>query len=270
MATTYTTDNDNVQLGRIALGLKALHFAGLFLLGMLLLPAVPLLGRYNKYLVNWWLGRILAALDVKIDIDGEIPNEAMLVVATHCSWLDILVLGRVFDSAFVSKAEVASWPVVSWFARAGGTVFLSRGAGRTGETSAAIRAVLGSGRSVLFFPEGTTTPEPTPQRFHARLFAAAIDGHYPVLPINLRYTGNCTPPDQHHALVPWIDAPLWPHFRALFKLREVRAEVRICAPIDPRGYDRRSLAEASHKAVAHRQAMAATHGFRSRPAPYHD
>src|SRR5699024_4154838 len=140
------------------------------------------------------------------------------VVSTHSSWLDILVLGWVFNAAFVSKAEVSKWPIVSWFARTGGTVVLARGSGRTGESSAAIREVLGSGRSVLFFPEGTTTPDPNPRHFHARLFAAAIDGNYPVLPVNLRDCDEHTPPDQHHPLAPWVEAPLWPHFKALFKL----------------------------------------------------
>lgn len=250
---------DRPLLGRVGLGLKAVRFVGVLLLGVLLLPAVPLLGRRSKHLVNWWLGRMLNALHVRVHIDGTPPSGSALVVANHCSWLDILVLGRVFNTAFVSKAEISGWPLVGSFARAGGTVFIQRGSGKTGETSAQIRSHLDTGRSVLFFPEGTTTPEPKPQRFHARLFAAAIDGSYPVLPVGLRYSDDTTPPGMHHALAPWVnEAPIGPHFRDLFKLREIHAEVRVCAPIDPRGYDRRSLAEASQQAVAHRQSVAAS------------
>ncbi|WP_233543958.1 1-acyl-sn-glycerol-3-phosphate acyltransferase [Salinisphaera sp. Q1T1-3] len=240
-----------------------MHFASVLLLGTILLPTVPLLGRYSKYLINWWLGRMLAALGVTVELDGEAPAGPMLVVANHCSWLDILVLGRAFNTAFVSKAEVGKWPLVGSFARAGGTLFLSRGAGKTGETSAAIREVLDHDRSVLFFPEGTTTYDPTPHRFHARLFAAAIDGGYPVLPVGLRYADDTTPPGMHHALAPWVnEAPLGPHFRDLFKLHGITAQLRVCAPINPRGYDRRSLAEAARTAVAHRQAMAAARNAR--------
>lgn len=238
---------------------KALRFAGVLLIGLVLLPIVPLLGHRAKYLVNWWLRRVLGALHIRIDIDGMLPSGAALVVANHCSWLDIFVLGRVFNTAFVSKAEISGWPVVGAFARAGGTVFIHRGSGKTGETSAQIRANLEAGRSVLFFPEGTTTPDPNPRHFHARLFAAAIDSGYPVLPVSLRYCDATTPAGMHHALAPWInEAALWPHFCNLFKLREMHAEIRICAPLDPRGYDRRSLAEASRTAVAHRQAVAAS------------
>ncbi|WP_423823253.1 lysophospholipid acyltransferase family protein [Salinisphaera sp. SPP-AMP-43] len=267
MSTTSSFATDHPLLGRVALGFKAVRFACVLLLGVLLLPAVPLLGRRSKYLINWWLGRMLNALHVRVDIDGNVPSGPMLVVANHCSWLDILVLGRVFNTAFVSKAEVGRWPLVGSFARAGGTLFLDRGQGKTGETSTSIQDMLASGRSVLFFPEGTTTPDPNPRRFHARLFAAAIDGGYNVLPVSLRYCDDTTPPGMHHALAPWVnEAALWPHFRDLFKLREIHAEIRVCAALDPRGYDRRSLAEAARMAVAHRQAVAASRGVRGRTA----
>lgn len=265
MSTTSSFATDHPLLGRLGLTCKVLRFVGVLLLGTLLLPAVPLLGRRSKYLVNWWLGRMLNALHVRLDIDGNVPAGPMLVVSNHCSWLDILVLGRVFNTAFVSKAEVGGWPLVGSFARAGGTLFLDRGQGKTGQTSAAIREMLASGRSVLFFPEGTTTPDPAPRRFHARLFAAAIEGGYHVLPVSLRYRDDTTPPGMHHALAPWVDeAALWPHFRDLFKLREICAEIRVCAPLDPCGYDRRSLAEAARMAVAHRQAVAAARGVRAK------
>ena len=177
-ATQSSFSSDRPLLGRARLILKGIHFASVLLLGVVLLPSVALLGRHAKHLINWWLGRMLAALAVDVQLDGQAPAAPMLVVANHCSWLDILVLGWAFNTAFVSKAEVGKWPIVGSFARAGGTLFLSRGAGKTGETSARIREVLDNGRSVLFFPEGTTTYDPSPQRFHARLFAAAIDGGY--------------------------------------------------------------------------------------------
>lgn len=255
-------------LGRLATAWKGLRFAGLLLIGLVLLPTMPLIGNRSWHLVRWWHGRLLRVLNVRLEIDGERATEPTLIVANHCSWLDIVVLGHAFNAAFVSKAEIGGWPVVGAFARAAGTLFLTRGAGQTHETSARIRSVLESGRSVLFFPEGTTTPDPLPKRFHARLFAAAIDGDYPVLPVALRYCDDTTPADMHHALAPWVnEAALWPHFRDLLRLRELRAEVRLCAAIDPRGYDRRSLAEASYLAISHRQSMAARRLQRSVAGP---
>ncbi|MES1948883.1 acyltransferase [Salinisphaera sp. C84B14] len=245
-------------MGRFGMCLKAARLIGLLLLGIVLLPCVPLIGKRSWKLVRWWHGRMLRVLHVGLEIDGELPAGPVLIVANHCSWLDIIVLGHAFNASFVSKAEIGGWPLVGAFARAAGTLFLSRGAGKTSETSEKIRSVLDAGRSVLFFPEGTTTADPMPRRFHARLFAAAIEGEYPVLPVALRYCDDTTPADMHHALAPWVDeAALGPHFKDLFRVHDMRAQVRLCAPIDPRGYDRRSLAEASYLAISHRQSMAA-------------
>lgn len=255
--TSFTAPNRPLN-GRLSQCAKALRLAGLLLLGITLLPLVPFVGKRSWKIVRWWHGRMLRVLRVRLEVDGEPLAGPALIVANHCSWLDIIVLGHVFDASFVSKAEIGGWPLVGSFARAAGTLFLSRGAGKTGETSASIRSVLDAGRSVLFFPEGTTTTDPQPLRFHARLFAAAIDGGYPVMPVALRYCDDTTPPDMHHALVPWVnEAALWPHFRDLFRVHDLRAQVRICAAINPRGYDRRSLAEASYTAISHRQMMAA-------------
>ncbi|GAB3681415.1 lysophospholipid acyltransferase family protein [Salinisphaera aquimarina] len=245
-------------IGRLSLCVKAARLIGLVLLGLILLPIVPLIGTRSWKLVRWWHGRMLRVLNVTLEMDGAPLTGPALIVANHSSWLDIVVLGHAFNASFVSKAEIGGWPLVGAFARAAGTLFLTRGAGKTGETSEQIRSVLDAGRSVLFFPEGTTTTDPQPRRFHARLFAAAIDGGYPVMPVALRYCDDTTPPDMHHALVPWVDeAPIWPHFRDLFRVHNIRAQIRICAAIDPRGYDRRSLAEASYNAISHRQMMAA-------------
>jgi len=258
-------------VGRIGLWIKGLRLVCHLLLGAGLAPFVPLMGRRSFRLVRWWHGRMLRILNIRLEIDGERPVGPTLIAANHCSWLDIVVLGHAFDAAFISKAEVDGWPLVGAFARASGTLFLARGTGRTRETTEQIQSVLDSGRSALLFPQGTTTRETQPQRFYARLFAAAIEGNYPVLPVAVRYCDDSTPADMHHALAPWVDeAQLWPHFRDLFRLRGMTAQLRLCAPIDSQGYDRRSLAEASRIAISHRQAMAAAQQTRApahRPRP---
>lgn len=257
--TTHARHSDTRPFaGRIALWIKGLRLVCHLLLGAVLAPCVPLLGHRSFRLVRWWHGRMLRILNVKLQIEGERPTEPVLIAANHCSWLDIVVLGHAFDAAFISKAEVDGWPLVGSFARASGTLFLARGTGRTRETTEQILSVLQSGRSALLFPEGTTTRDTQPKRFYARLFAGAIEGGYPVLPVAVRYCDDHTPAGMHHALAPWVnESQLWPHFRDLFRLRGLTAQLRLCAPIDSRGYDRRSLAEASRIAISHRQAMAA-------------
>ena len=65
-ATQSSFSSDRPLLGRARLILKGIHFAGVLLLGVVLLPSVALLGRHAKHLINWWLGRMLAALAVDV------------------------------------------------------------------------------------------------------------------------------------------------------------------------------------------------------------
>lgn len=250
--------------GPIALAAKSLRFATLVLFALSMVPLVPIFGRRTADVARWWHGLALRALGVSLRIDGTLPAQPVVIVANHCSWLDIVVLGHVFRASFVSKAEVQRWPIVGWLARAVGTLFLPRGAGQTREIGEAIRQTLADNRSVVLFPEGTTARTPIPERFHARLFATAVDEGFDVLPVAVRYSDEHTPPEQHQALVPWVNADLWPNFVGLFKLRRVTAEIRICETIRPAGFDRRGLAEASRQAIVERQKRA---GDPSIPVP---
>ncbi len=257
MSVTYSNAAAEHAIGPLQLCLRSVRFAGLLLLGLVLLPFMPLVGARSRQVVRWWHGRLLAIMNIQPRVCGTLPQEPALIVANHCSWLDIVVLGHVFDAAFISKAEIGGWPLVGAFARAAGTLFLSRGAYKTDETTKQIHAVFETQRNVLLFPEGTTTHALEPQRFHARLFAAAVDEQRPVVPVAIRYSDDQTAAGQHHPMVPWVNSPLWPNFKRVFRLPGLRVDIRVCAPIDSTDYDRRSLAEASHTAICHRQAMAA-------------
>lgn len=234
---------------------RVLRLAWLLLVALILVPVTPVIGhKRSPRIVRWWYKRMLRALDIAVHVHGDMPKQPVLIAANHCSWLDILVLGHVFNAAFISKAEVARWPVIGVYARATGTVFLARGAYRIDDARAQIRAAFARHLSVVLFPEGTTSTTPSPARFHARLFSGALDGKHPVLPVALRYSDAATPAGAHHPLVPWVDMPLLTNFVHILRLQGLRAEVRVCALIRAEGHTRRSLAEASRAAIG-RQAQ---------------
>src|SRR5699024_6971201 len=250
MATSASHTTQQVFIGPVRLVLKSMRLAWLILVSIVLIPIAPLLGKQRApALVRWWYGCVLRLFNVDVRIHGEIPDTPALIATNHSSWLDILVLGHVFDSVFISKAEVARWPIIGIYARAVGTLFLARGAHKTNETRARIRTTFAHGHSVVLFAEGTTSRTPQPQRFHARLFAAAIDGAHPVLPVAVRYSDANTPPAEHHPLVPWVNAPLLPNFCDVFRLPRLQADVVICPLIDSDGHNRRSIANASREAI---------------------
>lgn len=134
-----------------------------------------------------WYRRALELSGIQVEVIGEPLPGSALVVGNHVSWLDIPVLGTSVDVRFLSKAEVARWPLIGWLARRNGTLFIRRGAH---ETEALIREIAGAlrqGDQVAVFPEATTTDGSDVRHFHARLFAAAVDTLSPVQPVAFDY-----------------------------------------------------------------------------------
>jgi 1-acyl-sn-glycerol-3-phosphate acyltransferase len=134
-----------------------------------------------------WYRRGLAIAGVRVRCLGEPGPAPALVLANHVSWLDIPVVGSALDVRFLSKSEVARWPVVGFLARRNHTLFIRRGGHHTEQLSGQIAEALRQGERVVLFPEGTTTRGTEVRRFHPRLLAAAVDTGVPVQPIALDY-----------------------------------------------------------------------------------
>lgn len=139
----------------------------------------------ERRLIAWWSDRMLTALGVQLRITGR-AAPGSVVVANHHTWLDILVVMSASPVRFLSKQEVAEWPVIGWLAKRAGTLFLKRGEGETRAAMQQMQALIHSGDSVLFFPEGTTTNH-SPKSFHARLFALPIEMQVDLLPVCIVY-----------------------------------------------------------------------------------
>lgn len=135
-------------------------------------------------LIRWWMRRLLSILGVTLVHNR--PSTAPVWVANHISWVDIIALMAIEPSRFLSKAEVASWPIIGWLARRVGTLFIQRGAHQAQKATAQLAVLLQMGDRVVFFPEGTSQGG-MPQKFHARLFALPIQEQVSVAPIALRY-----------------------------------------------------------------------------------
>lgn len=94
------------------------------------------------------------------------------IVSNHGSWLDIFALNAADRIYFVAKAEVASWPVIGWLARATGTAFIRRRRQDAKAQTALFIARLKAGHRLLFFPEGTSTDALRVLPFKPTLFQA--------------------------------------------------------------------------------------------------
>jgi len=79
------------------------------------------------------------------------------VIANHTSWLDILILGGWCGTAFVSKAELKTTPLLGWIADQNRTLYIQRAA--RADSQAQVRQVaeaLQHPQPLTVFPEGTT------------------------------------------------------------------------------------------------------------------
>jgi 1-acyl-sn-glycerol-3-phosphate acyltransferase len=186
-----------------------------------------------------WLHRFAAAalhgLGIEISTTGRFPERGALI-SNHLGYLDIIVFAALHPCVFVSKAEVASYPVVGWMTVMVGTVLVARGHGGSAlKARAGLEAAFQADLPVVFFPEGTTSDGSGMLKFHSGLLsqvrgagAAVTAGHicYHLTEDN----GTATVSDD---VCYWGDSVLVPHIFRLLGLRGIRAEVQFAdEPID--------------------------------------
>jgi len=201
----------------------------------------------NHHMQCWWARNICYIFGVKPKASGRFQPGPWLVVANHISWIDIQVLHSLAPMGFVAKAEIKQWPLAGWLASVGDTVFHHRGShdsarGVSGEMSERLRA----GRKVAIFAEGGILPGRGIKRFHARLFAAAIETGVPVQPVMLRYLQR----DRiYHDITFLPGENFMANFFRLLRQPRCMAEVAILSPIETAGKQRRNLASESEQAI---------------------
>lgn len=199
----------------------------------------------QQAVIRWWMRGLLRVLGVRL-AHTMVGCPSRLWVANHISWLDIIVLMSMSPSRFLSKAEVASWPVFGWLARRAGTVFMQRGAGHTEQVRRQLADLIHQGDGVVFFPEGTSRAD-APGRFHARLFALALDTGEPVTPVSLVYTDS---QGRRQAQLGFVgDEGLMSSLLRLLAQPSVEARVHVHAPLSTQGMDRGSLRLLAESAV---------------------
>lgn len=222
------------------------------LLGLLLTPLVarrnPHTGekRTDPQITSWWHGRVARILKLEITHSGNVPQPPMLMVANHVSWLDIIVLGHLTPTRFLSKHEVREWPVIGWLAARAGTLFIRRGGGQASAISQTIGDCLAGDGLLTLFPEGTTTDGREVRPFFSRLFAASIDTGTPIVPTSIRYHQQ----GELDLIAPYIgEQSLGENMLGLLRRPRNQVHVHFGAPIEHKGMDRKTLAGLARKAI---------------------
>jgi 1-acyl-sn-glycerol-3-phosphate acyltransferase len=201
----------------------------------------------HDVMLRWWAGTACRIFGVSVRSEGYFPPGPQLVVANHISWLDIQVLHSLSPMGFVAKSEIGDWPVLGFLASVGGSVFHRRGSHDSASgVAAAMADRLASGGKVAIFPEGGILPGFGVKRFHARLFAAAIETGSEVQPVAVRYLrGGRQFADMTFRKGEGFAGNI---LRLLSQPRRI-AEALILEPLPSGGAPRRQLALAAEDAV---------------------
>ena len=179
---------------------------------------------FQRYMRRW-AGSLVRSSGGAVELTPEsrLPSGPgpRLIVANHRSPFDIGILLSIFGGHAVSRADLASWPILGLAARRAGTIFVDRQ--DPGSGASAIRAIrrrLREGASVLIFPEGSTFEGDEVRPFKAGVFAALPRQGVEIVPVGLAYDPG----------VEWIDETFVNHVLRVANRPRTRCLVSVGTP----------------------------------------
>jgi 1-acyl-sn-glycerol-3-phosphate acyltransferase len=226
-------------------------------LGGIWLCARPLLSRPfpdrrawgGAFTLHAWSRGLCRLLGIRLEVRGVPCRGPSLRVGNHIGYLDVVVMAAASPSLFVSKDDLAGWPVLGFLGKSVGTLFLDRARPRAvAEVGEGMRALFARGQTVIMFPEGTTTAGDALQPFHSSLFEPALRAGVPVQATALSYAPR--DPRDPADLAAWTgDAAFVPHLWRLLCSRGLRARLVVQEAVADHP-DRRAAAAATRAWIA--------------------
>jgi 1-acyl-sn-glycerol-3-phosphate acyltransferase len=201
----------------------------------------------DTFMIRWWSAALVRRFGLRIRRFGEPLPGAVLYVANHISWLDIVLMHSLRPVSFVAKSEIARWPFVGWLAARAGTIFHRRG--NTDSLAVVMATVverLKAGVPVGVFPEGGSGHGDKVGTFHARIFQTALDANAPVQPVALRYGRD----GRQDPSVPFgRKEAFFPNFLRVLGNPSMDAEIHFLEPVAATPDARRRMAEQSRERI---------------------
>jgi 1-acyl-sn-glycerol-3-phosphate acyltransferase len=214
--------------------------------------AYPFLPRKVRVrLKQRWSRQLLQMLGVRLCLEGTGRPGRTMIVANHISWLDIFAINAVAPSAFVCKVEVRAWPVIGWLCASAETIFIERGRAKAAQRTAEnVKATLQSGRTVAFFPEGTTSDGSVVLPFRAALLQPAIDCAATLQPVSICYADRQGRPSVAPAYCG--ETSFGESLKRIATADSLSVRLSLLAPVEACRHDRRSLAASAHASIVER------------------
>src|SRR6202034_1125374 len=159
-------------------------------------PELPLLVAYwGLKAVLWPLSRLLFGW--RIEGRKHVPSVGPAVIAAnHQSFCDSIFLPLALRRrvTFLAKAEYFDSRRTAWFFRAVGQIPIQRRGGNASERAlATARGVLGEGKLIAIYPEGTRSTDGNVHRGRTGVARLALECGVPVIPVGISGTDRIQP-----------------------------------------------------------------------------
>jgi 1-acyl-sn-glycerol-3-phosphate acyltransferase len=187
--------------------------------------------------VGRWARALLRLFAVEVVVEGVVPppthghGRGRLVITNHRSAVDIGVVLATFGGTMVSRADLATWPVLGPAARAVGTVFVDRSNAKSGAaTIREVQKLLEAGQTINLFPEGTTFDGDEVRPFHGGAFVSAVRAEAEILPVGVAYPRSSG--------AAFVNEPFMAHLARMSKGGSTRMVIAVGTPFIARKSDR--------------------------------
>jgi 1-acyl-sn-glycerol-3-phosphate acyltransferase len=252
MSGTSLTKTESRLLGSLRLVLRA-SFLAVHMLGGIITELLLVLcmgprwfdRNFGRWIVRKWMQVLNHILGLDIEQCGQ--PAASLMAANHVSWLDVMAINALTETRFLSKADVKHWPVIGVLVTLCGTLYLERGSlSSLRRLNHSLEELLARQRSIVIYPEGTTTDGSKVLPFHGGLFQAALNRQARVQPVAIRYHEN----GELDQEAPYIgDDVFFPHLLRILRRPCTRVTVSFLPAVSVTNRNRQELAVMCRQAV---------------------
>lgn len=243
--------------------LKILSF---FLVALVLsLPQIIILlfhkGKFSYILPQLTHRLICFIFRIKVRVEGQISAQNQTIfLSNHISYLDIPVIGTFVRASFVAKKDVKGWPLIGQLSQLQQTGFISRESKDALIERDSLSGMIERNKSLIIFPEGTSTEGISVYPFKSSLFASFLDRSNEDLLIQPfviyveSINGKSPKSQEERDIYAWhinMETEMPAHLWRFAKSKGATIKLKFCPTILVKDFtDRKTLAKLCHETVS--------------------
>ena len=187
----------------------------------------------NIYL-SYTFKMLVLLFNIKIEHEKEVlAKEGHLIICNHLSYLDIIILGSIYPSCFVTSIEMKNTVFLGQVCTLAGCLFVERRSKKNiGSEIKEITEGLNNGLNVIIFPEAKSSSGDHILRYRRPLFKSAQDSKSSILSLVLNYTnlnGGDISIENRDNLFWYGEMNFLRHFLNFLKQKEVNVTLKTCS-----------------------------------------